>query len=49
MNFAGEGVVFGERPGTIRFSEPKRDKVINLLHSQYWKANLFTKRLEGTT
>ena len=53
LNFAGEGAIYSEKLGSCKFYESngnlRGEKQIKLAHAQYWKANPFTKRLQGIT
>eukprot|EP00347_Sterkiella_histriomuscorum_P014688 403359928 len=53
LNFAGEGVIFGDKPGTCKFYDQQKEivrtKQINLIHAQYWNPNPYTKRMNNTT
>jgi hypothetical protein len=55
LNFAGESVIFGEKPGTCRIysgdgsGSVRKEKEINLLHSKHWQPNPYNRRLQGIT
>lgn len=46
-------MIFGEKPGTCKIydksKEVVKEKNINLVHSQYWKPNPYSKRMLNTT
>jgi hypothetical protein len=49
LNFAQEGVIFSEMPGTVKYGEGRPGKQLPLVHAPHWVPNNFTKRLQGTT
>lgn len=49
LNFAQEGVIFSEKPGTVKYGDGRPSKQLPLVHAPHWVPNNFTKRLQGTT
>jgi len=53
LNFAQEGTLFSERPGTVKMYDPStgvvtKEKHIKLCHSDLWKPNPMLRSCQGT-
>lgn len=53
LNFAGESVMYGLKPGQVKYYDAtgnmRNEKEFPLIQAPHWKQNPFTKRLQGIT